>query len=222
MTEAPVAAAESASEQSGTAADPVRILLIDNYDSFTFNLFQLMTKLGAEVEVVRNDEITLSRIEESQPDGIVVSPGPGNPSKAGLSSEIILRFGPEMPVLGVCLGHQCIAEAYGGTIVSAPELMHGKSSLVYHNGQGVFEGLDNPLPAIRYHSLTLDPATVPDCLEVLAQTDNGTIMGLRHKEFDVEGVQFHPESIMTPLGPQLMSNWLDRVRNRRSGKASAS
>ncbi|HEV3312890.1 MAG TPA: aminodeoxychorismate/anthranilate synthase component II [Chloroflexota bacterium] len=191
-------------------------LLIDNYDSFTFNLFQLMTKLGAEVEVVRNDEITMALIDEMQPEGIVISPGPGTPEKAGLSGEIVARFGPAVPILGVCLGHQCIAEAYGGTVVVAPELMHGKSSLVYHTGQGIFEGLESPMPAIRYHSLTLDPATVPDCLEVTAQTDNGTIMGLRHREYDVEGVQFHPESIMTPLGPQLMENWLRRVASKES------
>jgi anthranilate synthase/aminodeoxychorismate synthase-like glutamine amidotransferase len=187
------------------------ILLIDNYDSFTFNLYQLMTKLGAAVDVIRNDEISLEKIEELQPQAIVISPGPGTPSKAGISSDIVRRFGPEMPILGVCLGHQCIAEVYGGSVVVAPELMHGKSSQVYHTGRGVFEGLDNPMDAIRYHSLTLDPATVPECLEVTAQTDNGTIMGLRHREYDVEGVQFHPESVMTPFGPQVMTNWLRRI-----------
>lgn len=187
------------------------ILLIDNYDSFTFNLFQLLSELGAEVQVIRNDGITLEGIEEMNPAAIVISPGPGTPMTAGISSDIVRRFGHSTPILGVCLGHQCIAEAYGGAIVSAPELMHGKSSQVYHSGNGVFEGVRNPTEAIRYHSLTLDPATVPDCLEVTAQTDTGTIMGLRHRQFDVEGVQFHPESVMTPDGPKILVNWLKRV-----------
>jgi anthranilate synthase/aminodeoxychorismate synthase-like glutamine amidotransferase len=187
------------------------ILLIDNYDSFTFNLYQLMARLCAEDEVIRNDEVTLDRIEDMKPQGNVISPGPGVPGKAGISSEVVRRFGPELPILGVCLGHQCIAEVYGGTVVVAPELMHGKSSQVYHTGRGVFEGIESPMPAIRYHSLTLDPATVPESLEVTAQTDNGTIMGLRHREYDVEGVQFHPESVMTPFGPAVMKNWLRRV-----------
>ena len=187
------------------------ILLIDNYDSFTFNLYQLMSSLDAQVEVVRNDQIDIGSIEALDPEAIVISPGPGTPSGAGISKEVIRHFAPHKPILGVCLGHQCIAEAYGGLITSAPELMHGKSSAVYHDGHGVFEGLDSPIDAIRYHSLALEPSTVPECIEVTAQTANGTIMGLRHREFDVEGVQFHPESVMTPSGPRLMANWLARV-----------
>lgn len=187
------------------------ILLIDNYDSFTYNLYQLMATLGAEVRVVRNDVITPEAVEEIRPLGIVISPGPGTPADAGRSCEIVTKFGSTKTILGVCLGHQCIAHAYGGRIIHAPDLMHGKSSPVYHTGHGVFEGLDDPLEAIRYHSLTLDPATVPDCLEVTAQTANGTIMGIRHKQHPVEGVQFHPESCMTQVGPALMSNWLQRV-----------
>ena len=190
------------------------ILLIDNYDSFTFNLYQLMTGLDVEVEVVRNDRIDIEAITAMDPEAIVISPGPGTPSTAGVSKDVIRRFAPDKPIFGVCLGHQCIAEVYGGLITSAPELMHGKSSPVYHAGQGVFEGLDSPMDAIRYHSLTLEPSTVPDCIEVTARTANGTIMGLRHREYDVEGVQFHPESVMTPEGPRLMTNWLRGVAER--------
>ena len=187
------------------------ILLIDNFDSFTFNLFQLMSRLGATVEVIRNDAVTVDQIKEMAPTGIMISPGPGTPSTAGMSNTIVKAFASTTPVLGVCLGHQCIGEVFGGDVISAPELMHGKSSLVYHRGEGVFAGVESPMPAIRYHSLTLDPATFPDCLEVTARTDNGVIMGLRHTSLDVEGVQFHPESFMTPQGPELISNWLRRV-----------
>lgn len=193
------------------------ILLIDNYDSFTFNLYQLMTTLEAEVEVVRNDEITMNRIEELKPSGIVISPGPGTPSKAGVSKDVVSRFGAAIPILGVCLGHQCIGEVFGGTVVSAPELMHGKSSLVFHTGEGIFEGIDNPFPAVRYHSLTLDPAGVPECLEVTARTETGVIMGLRHVDLNIAGVQFHPESIMTPQGEAIMRNWLACTAEARSG-----
>jgi anthranilate synthase/aminodeoxychorismate synthase-like glutamine amidotransferase len=195
------------------------ILLIDNYDSFTFNLYQLMTSLEADVVVVRNDQVDVEAIAAMDPDAIVISPGPGTPSTAGISKEVIRTFASDKAIFGVCLGHQCIAEAYGGLITSAPELMHGKSSPVYHAGQGVFEGLDSPIDAIRYHSLTLEPSTVPECVEVTARTANGTIMGLRHREYDVEGVQFHPESVMTPEGPRLMANWLRRVGERTRGDA---
>lgn len=188
------------------------ILLIDNYDSFTFNLYQLITHLGGDVQVVRNDATTVEAVVEMDPAALVISPGPGTPSDAGISSDIVREFAGKAPVFGVCLGHECIAEVYGGRIVQAPELMHGKSSDVYHAGQGVFEGISNPLEAIRYHSLALDPTTLPDCLDVTARTANGTVMGLRHREFDVEGVQFHPESVMTPQGPALVRNWLQRSR----------
>ncbi len=188
------------------------ILLIDNYDSFTFNLYQLITQLGGDVQVVRNDATTVEAVVEMDPAALVISPGPGTPSDAGISSDIVREFAGKAPVFGVCLGHECIAEVYGGRIVQAPELMHGKSSDVYHAGQGVFEGISNPLEAIRYHSLALDPTTLPDCLDVTARTANGTVMGLRHREFDVEGVQFHPESVMTPQGPALVRNWLQRSR----------
>jgi anthranilate synthase/aminodeoxychorismate synthase-like glutamine amidotransferase len=197
------------------------ILLIDNYDSFTFNLYQLMTSLEAEVEVVRNDQIDIEAITAMDPEAIVISPGPGTPSTAGISKDAVRHFASEKPIFGVCLGHQCIAEVYGGLITSAPELMHGKSSQVYHAGQGVFQGLDSPMDAIRYHSLTLEPSTVPDCVEITARTANGTIMGLRHREYDVEGVQFHPESVMTPEGPRLMTNWLQRVAEHTQNSESA-
>jgi anthranilate synthase/aminodeoxychorismate synthase-like glutamine amidotransferase len=185
------------------------ILLIDNYDSFTYNLFQYLSELGAEMKVARNDKITLDEIERLQPERIVVSPGPGTPRQAGISVEAVRRFGARLPVLGVCLGHQCIGEAYGGIVDHAGEIKHGKSSLVHHDGKGVFSGLPDPFPAIRYHSLAVRPESVPDCLEVTARTDNGIIMGLRHKEHPVEGVQFHPESIMTQVGKDLLKNFLE-------------
>jgi anthranilate synthase/aminodeoxychorismate synthase-like glutamine amidotransferase len=191
------------------------ILLVDNYDSFTYNLFQLLSELGAGVTVVRNDKLTVADVTELTPAGIVISPGPGRPEGAGISAEIIRAFGQQVPVLGVCLGHQCIASVYGGEVVSARELMHGKSSRVYHSGSGIFAGLENPFDAIRYHSLTIDPASVPDSLEVTARTDTGTIMGVRHREHPVEGVQFHPESILTSAGRQLMLNWLAAIPSAR-------
>ena len=184
------------------------ILLIDNYDSFTYNLFQYLSELGAEVTVARNDRITLDEIEKLQPERIVVSPGPGTPQQAGISVEAIRRFGARLPVLGVCLGHQCIGEAYGGVVDHAGEIKHGKSSLVHHDGKGVFRGLANPFPAIRYHSLAVRRDSLPDCLEVTARTFNDIIMGIRHKEHPVEGVQFHPESIMTKVGKDLLKNFL--------------
>jgi anthranilate synthase/aminodeoxychorismate synthase-like glutamine amidotransferase len=190
------------------------ILLIDNYDSFTFNLFQLMAQLGAEVDVIRNDAVTLDGIEQLSPAAIVLSPGPGTPDKAGICLDIVHRFAGTVPLLGICLGHQCIGQAFGGTVISAPELMHGKTSMIYHQDLGIFEGLANPLSAIRYHSLSLDPESLPDCLTLTARTDNGVVMGLRHVDHDVEGVQFHPESVMTPQGPQLMANWLRRIALR--------
>ena len=187
------------------------ILIIDNYDSFTYNLYQYLSELGADVTVVRNDKVTLEQIEESRPQGIVVSPGPCTPREAGISQEVILRMGPRVPTLGVCLGHQCVGQAYGATVGPAGEIMHGKMSQIHHRGAGVFQGLPDPFPAIRYHSLAVHYDTVPDCLEVTAWTGNGLIMGLRHKEHPIQGVQFHPESIMTTVGHDLLRNFLAEV-----------
>ena len=184
------------------------LLLIDNYDSFTYNLFQYLSELGAEVAVVRNNKVTLEDIEKMEPERIVISPGPSTPLQAGISNDVIRRFGPKLPLLGVCLGHQCIGYSYGGSIGQARQIMHGKSSLIHHREQGVFAGLPNPLPAIRYHSLIVKPEGLPECLEVTAWTDDGTIMGLRHKEHPVEGIQFHPESFMTEAGKDLLRNFL--------------
>ena len=184
------------------------ILLIDNYDSFTYNLFQYLSELGEEVKVVRNDKITAEEIEKDLPDSIVISPGPGTPDKAGISNELIRHFGARLPILGVCLGHQCIGYCYGGIVKRANEIKHGKSSLIHHDGKGVFAGLPNPFSAIRYHSLALEKDSLPECLELSAWTSNGTIMGVRHRQFPVEGIQFHPESIMTKDGKDLLSNFL--------------
>ena len=187
-----------------------RILLVDNYDSFTFNLAQELGELGADVQVVRNDAITAEEVLVDLPDGVVISPGPGDPSDAGVSSEVIASVAGLRPVLGVCLGHQCLGELYGGRVVRAPELVHGKTSPIHHDGAGVFEGLPSPFPATRYHSLVVDRASVPDVLEVTAWTTEGLVMGLRHRTLDVEGVQFHPESILTPDGMDLLGNFLRR------------
>jgi anthranilate synthase/aminodeoxychorismate synthase-like glutamine amidotransferase len=186
------------------------LLLIDNYDSFTYNLFQYLSELGQEVLVARNDKITIEEIEKLKPERIVVSPGPSTPLRAGISNDVIRHFGPRLPLLGVCLGHQCIGHVYGGTVGRAKAVMHGKSSLVHHKGEGVLAGLPNPFSAIRYHSLAVAPEGMPDCLEVIAWTDDGTVMGLRHREHPVEGVQFHPESFMTPVGKDLLSNFLKK------------
>ena len=186
-------------------------LMIDNYDSFTYNLYQYLSELGAEVEVARNDKISLEEIEGMSPEGIIISPGPSTPLEAGISNDVIRHFGPKTPTLGVCLGHQCIGYVYGAKVDRAEEIRHGKTSMVHHSGAGVLAGLPNPFEAIRYHSLVVYPETVPDTLEVTAKTGNGLIMGLRHKEHPVEGVQFHPESIMTPDGKHLLQNFLDRV-----------
>ncbi len=187
------------------------LLIIDNYDSFTYNLYQYLSELGAEVVTVRNDKLTLEDVEAMSPEGIVISPGPCTPREAGISNDVIRHFGPKLPVLGVCLGHQCIGDVYGARVDRAAEIRHGKTSMVNHHGAGVLAGLPNPFEAIRYHSLVVYPETVPDCLEVTAWTDDGLIMGLRHKEHPVEGVQFHPESILTPVGHDLLRNFLDRV-----------
>ncbi len=187
------------------------LLMIDNYDSFTYNLYQYLCELGAEVEVARNDKISVEEIKDMSPDGIIISPGPSTPLEPGISNDVIRQFGPTSPTLGVCLGHQCIGYVYGAKVDQAGEIRHGKTSMVNHNGAGVLAGLPNPFEAIRYHSLVVYPETVPDELEVTAWTDNGLIMGLRHKEHPVEGVQFHPESIMTPVGKAVLQNFLDRV-----------
>ena len=185
------------------------ILLIDNYDSFTYNLYQYLCELGADVKVARNNEIDLEEITELAPTKIVLSPGPRTPEQAGISNDVIRHFGAETPMLGVCLGHQCVGYAYGGTVGGAGEIMHGKTSLINHDGKGVFKGLPNPFEAIRYHSLAVYRDDLPAELEVTAWTDNGIIMGVRHSEYPVEGIQFHPESIMTKVGKDLLQNFLD-------------
>jgi len=184
------------------------ILLIDNYDSFTYNLYQYLCELGAEVHVERNDQISLGEIEKWKPEKIVVSPGPCTPKEAGISVEVIQHFGERTPILGVCLGHQCIGEAFGGTVGSAGEIVHGKTSSINHNGEGVLRDLPSPFEAIRYHSLVVNQEGLPNNLKVTAWTNNGLIMGLKHKEYPIEGVQFHPESIMTGAGKDLLRNFL--------------
>ena len=184
------------------------LLLIDNYDSFTYNLYQYLCELGARVEVFRNDKITIEDIDQMAPERIVVSPGPCTPKEAGVSVDTIRHFAGRVPLLGVCLGHQCIGEAFGGVVAGAGEIKHGKMSQITHDGRGIFAGLPNPFEAVRYHSLAIVPETMPDCLEVTAKSESGVIMGVRHKEVLVEGVQFHPESIMTKPGKQLLANFL--------------
>ena len=191
------------------------IILIDNYDSFTWNLVHYIGELGAKVEVHRNDKITVSEVMAARPDGIVLSPGPCTPNEAGICLELVEKAGPHIPLFGVCLGHQTIGQVFGGTVVRAPEIMHGKTSLVRHHGVGVFTGLPQPLEATRYHSLVVDRASVPDVLEITAETDDGIVMGLRHREHPTEGVQFHPESILTVGGHDLVANFLEQVDRYR-------
>ena len=193
----------------------LRVLVIDNYDSFVYNLVQELGELGAEPVVHRNDAIDLDGIRAASPDAILISPGPGRPDDAGISLEVIEQLGAEYPILGVCLGHQSIGQAYGGQVVPAPTLMHGKTSAIHHTRGGVFAGLPEPFIATRYHSLVVEPATLPDVLEVTATTDDGVIMGFRHRELPVEGVQFHPESVPTPSGPSLLSNFLASTGRHR-------
>ncbi len=188
-----------------------RILVIDNYDSFAYNLIQYLGELGAEPIVHRNDALGVEELVELAPDGVLISPGPGRPADAGVSNDLIRRFAGDRPVFGVCLGLQCIGEVFGGEVVRAPEVMHGKTSLVRHCGDGVFRGLPQPLEATRYHSLVVEQASVPEVLEVTATTDDGLVMGLRHRQFAVEGVQFHPESILTAAGHDLLANFLATV-----------
>ena len=186
-----------------------RILMVDNYDSFTYNLVQFLGMLGADLVVHRNDHLTLSDVERADPDGIVISPGPKAPADAGISKEIILEFGPRIKTLGVCLGHQCIGEAFGGDVVRAGHVMHGKTSPVFHDGRGLFKDVGSPFDAARYHSLVVDDGSLPECLEVSCRTTDGVVMGLRHTEHPVVGIQFHPESFMTASGLDILRNFLE-------------
>jgi anthranilate synthase/aminodeoxychorismate synthase-like glutamine amidotransferase len=197
-----------------------RVVLIDNYDSFTYNLYQYLCELGAQVRVVRNDVVSVDEVRAMAPEYIVISPGPGLPRDAGISIELIRALGASTPILGVCLGHQAIAEAFGGVVARAPELMHGKASQVYHDGSGVLAGLPSPFSAIRYHSLCADPEAVPETLEIGARTSAGVIMALRHREYPVHGVQFHPESILTEHGKDLLRNFL-AMRARTESPSSS-
>jgi anthranilate synthase component 2/para-aminobenzoate synthetase component 2 len=192
-----------------------RLLLIDNYDSFTYNLVQAFLVLGAEVIVHRNDALTPADADRIAPTHLCISPGPGTPRQAGVSLAMIEHFAGRVPVLGVCLGHQSITEVFGGHVVRAPRLMHGKTSMITHDGRGVFAGIPNPCEVGRYHSLIADPATLPPVLEVSARTERGEVMGLRHRELNVEGVQFHPESVLTPDGPAMLRNFLGFAGGRR-------
>ncbi|MGZ4975989.1 MAG: anthranilate synthase component II [Methylobacter sp.] len=193
----------------------VKVVMVDNYDSFTYNLVQYLGELGANVTVVRNDQVTVADIEKLAPDKLVISPGPCTPKEAGISVEAILKFAGKTPILGVCLGHQSIGYAFGGNIIHAKSIMHGKTSPVYHHNQGVFKGLNNPFTATRYHSLVIEQESIPDCLEITAWTQDEAgkideIMGVRHKQLDIEGVQFHPESILTEHGHDMLRNFLER------------
>jgi anthranilate synthase component II len=189
-----------------------RVLVIDNYDSFVYNLVQYLGELGAEPVVHRHDALSLDELQAIEPDAVLVSPGPGRPEDAGVSSAAIRVFGERgVPVLGVCLGHQCIGQVYGGDVVRAPHLMHGKTSEIHHRGLGLFSGLPSPLVATRYHSLVVAPESMPECLEVTAETDDGVVMGVRHRDFPIEGVQFHPESILTEHGHSLLRAFLARI-----------
>ena len=184
------------------------LLLLDNYDSFTYNIYQLLAELGAEIEVVRNDAASVAELASRQYTGVVISPGPGEPKDAGVTEDLIREMKGVVPILGVCLGHQAIGEVFGGKIVRAPKIVHGKTSRIRHDGQGIYKGLPQPFEVGRYHSLIVDRKTIPDCLAVTAETEDGVVMGVRHKEYDVEGVQFHPESILTPEGRTLLENYL--------------
>lgn len=190
-----------------------RVLVVDNYDSFVYNLVQELGELGADPVVYRNDAIDVEGIRRERPDAVIISPGPGRPEDAGISMEVVRRLSGTIPILGVCLGHQCIGQVYGGTVVQAPRLMHGKTSEIHHCGTGLFEGLPEPFVATRYHSLVVTPSTVPADLVVTATTDDGVVMGLRHQSMAVEGVQFHPESIFTPSGPDFLGNFLAQATN---------
>lgn len=188
------------------------LLLLDNYDSFTYNVYQLLCDLGAEVEVIRNDKITPAEVEQRGYEAIVISPGPGVPKDAGITEELIDYMKGKVPILGICLGHQAIGEVFGGQVVRAGEIVHGKTSPLKHTGEGLYEGLPQDMEIGRYHSLIVDRDTLPDCLEITSQLASGMIMGIRHKEYPIEGIQFHPESILTPEGPKLMRNFLKQLK----------
>ncbi len=197
------------------------LLVIDNYDSFTYNLVQYLGEMGVEMRVVRNDEVTVEQVEAWQPDRLLISPGPCSPREAGLSCELLRRLGPRIPTLGVCLGHQCIGQAFGARVVVNYRMMHGKTSMIRHNGRDLFEGLPNPFRATRYHSLVIERASLPDCLEITAESEEGEIMGVRHRSYPIWGVQFHPESILTEYGRELLRNFLKlRVTGGASGSDS--
>ena len=197
------------------------ILVIDNYDSFTYNLVHLVGRRTSKVDVVRNDVLDVDAIRARAPKGILISPGPGRPDQAGVTEAVVNALGPSVPILGVCLGHQAIGEAYGGRIGYAPTLMHGKTSHIAHDGQGVFRNVPDPFTATRYHSLVVDRASVPACLDISAETSDGVIMGLRHREHPVEGIQFHPESVLTIEGPRIVDNWLEDVLGDAMGTPGA-
>ncbi|MDR8392336.1 aminodeoxychorismate/anthranilate synthase component II [Aliifodinibius sp. S!AR15-10] len=184
------------------------ILIIDNYDSFTYNLVHIVGQQTDDYRVVRNDQLTVEEVEELNPDGILISPGPGRPDEAGITEPVIKALGDRIPVLGVCLGHQAIGEVFGGKVIHAPKLMHGKTSQIYHDGKSIFEGVEDGFTATRYHSLVLDPDQIPEELEVTARSEDKVIMGVRHRKHPIEGIQFHPESILTNEGPKLVMNWL--------------
>lgn len=187
------------------------LLLLDNYDSFTYNVYQLLSSLGASMEVIRNDQITVEEIAHRGYEAVVISPGPGVPADAGITEELISQLKGQLPILGICLGHQAIAEVFGGKVVGAGEIVHGKTSPLRHNGKGLYAGLPQNIPVGRYHSLIVDRESLPDCLEITSELDNGMIMGLRHREYDIEGIQFHPESILTPQGKVMLENFLNRL-----------
>jgi len=187
----------------------MKVVVIDNYDSFTYNIVQYVGELGADLSVVRNDKVSLRDIERLSPDRIIISPGPGNPDRAGISVSTVRHFASRVPILGVCLGHQAIGQCFGGRIVRAETLMHGKTSMIFHDGKGVYQGLPSPFEATRYHSLVVERESIPDCLEISGHTEDGEVMGLRHKKYPIEGVQFHPESILTENGRALIKNFLD-------------
>lgn len=187
------------------------LLLLDNYDSFTYNVYQLLSSLGASVEVIRNDQITVEEIARRGYEAVVISPGPGVPAEAGITEGLISQLKGKLPILGICLGHQAIGEVFGGKVVGAGEIVHGKTSPLRHNGKGLYAGLPQNIPVGRYHSLIVDRESLPDCLEITSELDNGMIMGLRHREYDIEGIQFHPESILTPQGKVMLENFLNRL-----------
>lgn len=190
-----------------TRTKKIDILMIDNYDSFTFNLVQYLGILGKNIKVRRNDKITLDEIRKMAPSKIVISPGPGRPADAGITEDIIRHFYKEIPILGVCLGHQCIGEVFGAEVINSGTVVHGKTSIIYHDGKSIFTGIENPFEAARYHSLILKKDTIPDCLEITARTEDGIVMGVRHKNYKLEGIQFHPESFLTPIGLKILKNF---------------